>query len=620
MVNNSQSRGQLPPRTPLSHHGRLGVGQLTEDSRFTDFSEARRPPWPIDKGLRELCQIPGNNFFVAAEENGKVICLSTPLGSSQLDHQRFFNEKAFLREINRVQQGMASSSTQGEQESRTTLSNSVLADNQSYEEPELSFGTEMNRYASETNRTRALDHLHGSDSVLDSFNDEGSYRARKRPRGGVMRREASIVEESFPRPALPPKRGIKIGDEQAVWNFYDQRFRNIQQTACKLIAKAWVKAVEPKKQSTHPYTGGDKTRPDWWPKLWGPQLHQKVRHKEPDHLGKSERLHLLCHILRMIVEPPHKQHQAVRKAGLNVKKLEDVTYEALSPWFSDNESPSNLKKKPMLKEVFKVARQEEQFKDGGIDALTEVFVSADEKTTQGSTSDTEEFDSQDGEPDQKLTPASSNASPLRQNAPQIMMPHLQAGEPSESDNFPGNTFNENVPIRETHYTHPGFDADLPSERPSYVETSSMVSHAPNYNGHLGLPEMYPSPHGTSRRSSVFNSPPDYASPATPAMYAPWQSSNAPNNSSMYAFPTQASNVQAPFGGQITQSPSYMAPQIDGLPRQTNDAHHGNIFASRGVSQGPLHHQQGYSNYVADAGSMVGSGTKTEGIPHPSVPQ
>ena len=82
------------------------------------------------------------------------------------------------------------------------------------------------------------------------------------------------------------RRRIRVQDYQALWNFYDQRFKSCQQSACKLIAKAWVKAVEPKKQSTHPYTGSDEKAPGWWPKPWGNTKEDKVRHKEPDHLYK----------------------------------------------------------------------------------------------------------------------------------------------------------------------------------------------------------------------------------------------------------------------------------------------------------------------------------------------
>lgn len=93
--------------------------------------------------------------------------------------------------------------------------------------------------------------------------------------------------QSRPVPRKKASHTIVIGDEKAVWSFYEQRFKNCQQAACKLIAKAWIKTVEPKKQSTHPYTGKDEKAPDWWPQPWGDNLENKVRHKEPDHLYKK---------------------------------------------------------------------------------------------------------------------------------------------------------------------------------------------------------------------------------------------------------------------------------------------------------------------------------------------
>lgn len=68
----------------------------------------------------------------------------------------------------------------------------------------------------------------------------------------------------------------------------------------------------------------------------------------------------------MVVEPPHKQHPAAQKLGLNVKKLEDVTMEAMSNWFNDKEHPENATKRPFLKEIFKIARAEERYKNGEI--------------------------------------------------------------------------------------------------------------------------------------------------------------------------------------------------------------------------------------------------------------
>ncbi|MBE3046066.1 DUF2841 domain-containing protein [Candidatus Bathyarchaeota archaeon] len=123
-------------------------------------------------------------------------------------------------------------------------------------------------------------------SGVDSFDNELAHKTRKRPRSHVSR--VPLNEENDPpMPIATAKRPLRIGDADAVWNFYQQRFKNCQQTACKLIAKAWVKAVEPKKQSHHPYTGKDEKAPEWWPRPWGPTIQERVRHKEPDHLYKK---------------------------------------------------------------------------------------------------------------------------------------------------------------------------------------------------------------------------------------------------------------------------------------------------------------------------------------------
>ncbi|ROW13061.1 hypothetical protein VPNG_05981 [Cytospora leucostoma] len=176
---------------------------------------------------------------------------------------------------------------------------------------------------------------------------------RKRQRGGLCGRRDNTVDDDLPAvQVVISKRGIKIGNEEEVWKFCDQRFKNIQQTACKLIAKAWVKLIAPKKQSNHPYTGADAKAPDWWPKPWGASRDERVRHKEPDHLYKPERVHLLNHILRMISEPNHLQHKDIQKQNLNISKLEEATFEALSAFFGDTENPNNAKKKPFLKEIF----------------------------------------------------------------------------------------------------------------------------------------------------------------------------------------------------------------------------------------------------------------------------
>jgi hypothetical protein len=98
---------------------------------------------------------------------------------------------------------------------------------------------------------------------------------------------------------------------------------------------------------------------------------RKIANSHLNHLRAdipSERVHLLNHILAIIVEPTAKQHPDVRKLHLNVKKLEECTNEALSGFFSEN--PQNSGKKRFLNEIFKVARQQERYKNGEIGIVT----------------------------------------------------------------------------------------------------------------------------------------------------------------------------------------------------------------------------------------------------------
>lgn len=78
----------------------------------------------------------------------------------------------------------------------------------------------------------------------------------------------------------------------------------------------------------------------------------------------AERVRLLAHILRLVVEPNAKQHIAIQKIGLGVNKLEEAALEVLSPFLKANET--NAQKRRYLSELFETARQEERFKKGEI--------------------------------------------------------------------------------------------------------------------------------------------------------------------------------------------------------------------------------------------------------------
>jgi succinate dehydrogenase flavin-adding protein (antitoxin of CptAB toxin-antitoxin module) len=69
-------------------------------------------------------------------------------------------------------------------------------------------------------------------------------------------------------------------------------------------------------------------------------------------------------ILRIIVTPTHQQSHLHQKSGLNVKRLEEITMEAMANWFNDEEQPENAEKKPLVEEIFKVARAEERCING----------------------------------------------------------------------------------------------------------------------------------------------------------------------------------------------------------------------------------------------------------------
>ncbi|OBT60584.1 hypothetical protein VE03_10152 [Pseudogymnoascus sp. 23342-1-I1] len=129
--------------------------------------------------------------------------------------------------------------------------------------------------------------------------------------GGRKRIRANVTRPAVPTVHTLPNRTITIGDDTARDEFYHR--------------KAWVKVLEPKKQSTYPYTKGVQKSPPWWPAVTGPN---KIRHKELDHLNKRERIILLMHIMGLI--------------------LEEVTREPMATWFANREKPKNARKRGFL--------------------------------------------------------------------------------------------------------------------------------------------------------------------------------------------------------------------------------------------------------------------------------
>lgn len=91
---------------------------------------------------------------------------------------------------------------------------------------------------------------------------------------------------------------LRIGDSAKVQHYYESALKHFQQLNCRMVAKAFIKFIEPRKQVRHPYNGGkpppgspagtvpdpERTKPEWWP--------PGVMHKEPDHLRKECKLNI----------------------------------------------------------------------------------------------------------------------------------------------------------------------------------------------------------------------------------------------------------------------------------------------------------------------------------------
>ncbi|KAK4661746.1 uncharacterized protein QC763_707300 [Podospora pseudopauciseta] len=328
---------------------RAGLMPAPGDGRYLAPDSVRTvPPATVGRALREVCHINHKNFFLAVTlENGEHAFFSGPENVDAVDASRMFHMNIFLQ----YQQGIPP------HVSRET--GPLQGD---YSGNDLYYAHAVGPYG---RHDRGYDH--------DEFDHGAASQRRKRPRRA--RASRSLEEEEVATvTAGSRKTTIMIGDSDVVRAFYERRFRLCHQILCRCIAKAFVKLMEPKKQTNHPYTKGQEAAPRWWPNDYGPN-RVLLRHKEPDHIKKEERVHLLTHILRMLTEPNHKQHEDIRSQHLTVAKLEEAAMDAAASFF--NASGENMKKKLWLKEAFKVAKAEEKLKRGEIDPTTQIFVTAD---------------------------------------------------------------------------------------------------------------------------------------------------------------------------------------------------------------------------------------------------
>ncbi|KAJ5707393.1 hypothetical protein N7488_007194 [Penicillium malachiteum] len=155
---------------------------------------------------------------------------------------------------------------------------------------------------------------------------------------------------------------ISITDKRSTRRYYDKVFQNLQQTNCRVLAKAYIKLVEPRKQVNYPYNGRkivagktqqldpDETKPPWWP--------AGVSHREPDHLPKAERIRLLVHLLCEL----RTSH------GITARRLK----EADQPIRRQITPSERLQ---IMDEFYEVREEEEKYEDGKTDGKTLISIS-----------------------------------------------------------------------------------------------------------------------------------------------------------------------------------------------------------------------------------------------------
>ncbi|KAI9789126.1 MAG: hypothetical protein M1816_006376 [Peltula sp. TS41687] len=183
-----------------------------------------------------------------------------------------------------------------------------------------------------SDRPADVDHQTREEELASSLTEQDpQVKTESEPESRFDLEPTSI---SLPSPTVVEP--LRLSDYGAVSRYYYHCFNVLQSAACKVIAKAWVKSIHPRKQTQNPYRGAARTKPAWWP--------ANVLHKEPDHLVKSGRIALLMHILRL--------------QGISISELERAT--------DDMPIPLLQARKRLLKEIYSVALEERRLLSGAI--------------------------------------------------------------------------------------------------------------------------------------------------------------------------------------------------------------------------------------------------------------
>lgn len=516
---------------------------------------------PIDEAMRTRCGINGRHYFVAVTmEDGGIEIFNSPNQLHDNVSSQFFDSAKFQEVMERISTG----------------ANPIL------DNPQPSGGRrlrESRRSSIGSQRSSRLSSRRGSHSE-DSSRHNGVVRSRPN------REDTSTTVGPSARVSSRPQ--LRIGDEEAIWDFYEQRLKDCQQNACKLMAKAWIKIIEPKKQSSHPYTKGEETAPDWWPKPYFDRNGTKraVRHKEPDHLRKGERLHLLQHIMRLVIQPRDRQMKQIREAGLTVKRLQEVAFDSLAGWFDQSEA--NGRKRQYLGELISVAKKEERYKRGNIDATTNVFVQSSDGIPERLEPDEDDDDDTEVKVEDEPDTPRSNV---------VYTP--QSDQSPAGHNIPAGSFIGDVQMRSQYLS--SMMPEMPQSHHGFVENSGAGVHSPtttNTGGDSMQLDTVPGAHDHSRRASIYNG---FTNPGTHPIYPPQWQPAAANQPPMYNYTTaQPATQPASFVSPsvpMGQSQAFMGGNFQGGARPGYDPGANAMFRGGEPLQPPGNAPDAYGNYL-----------------------
>ncbi|KAL2818463.1 hypothetical protein BDW59DRAFT_165537 [Aspergillus cavernicola] len=357
------------------------------------------------------------------------------------------------------------------------------------------------------------------------------------------------VAPRLPSPSTTHMVALEIGDTEKVLEYYETALKHFQQINCRLIAKAFIKFIEPRKQVKHPYNGGrpragaekgdpEKTKPEWWP--------PGVQHKEPDHLKKEQRLRLLIHILRKL-----------GKFNITSDKLLEVAQDSkrqLRPEESMEE------KMEILNEIFRVRRLEERFERGEVDADTVVYI----RNRDAPAKEAKDNESVISDNDQKLEAEEfedAEEDPLPSSSDHLSASFTSVDPMALTQNRSfsmGNERSQTFPLNET------LNFGEPSRQERSYFTTSAAEYADEYPSH-----------------------PILRTPAASAMVSPNEHPGAFDYLSHTTFPSAAGEHHRPLTMPMPHVSHFDTWSSPFRPNIYNPMEYG---ATQTLSQTPIHYQ------------------------------